>query len=448
MTGWRAKHRYIAAATMAVFLAGYALFFLTGVSTTRHLVDNLVSGYFMAWGLYAMLSDLSRAELGKRFILTTATIAGCFVIAESTVVLGMVDYRSVFGTSHMTHALSIAGRQFDPELGWVREPYYEFEAEYQGNLGRGLCIPPDSSKRIKIQYDRNGFRNPRDIVEADIVVVGDSYIEASMTPDEDLSTSILARLQGKAVANLGSSGYGPPQELGVLKRYGIPLHPKTVIWAFYEGNDVSDMKGYERNATNLTEESKFWQDFWFRSLSRNLLAVYFRPSERTCVPSPRIQPYQAKFTDHDQMVSPVFFAPPDDVDTFPSDDDLRAAANYIVEAATLCRERNIRFIVAFVPDKYRVYAGLSNVALTTDEIRSWKLDDAPARLERILAAMVPGLEYMDLTPVLQAESRRGVPTYLSDDTHWSAEGHRVVAQALHLAIESLALGVPVQKAER
>jgi hypothetical protein len=269
-----------------------------------------------------------------------------------------------------------------------------------------------------------------------------------MTPDEDLSTSILARLQGKAVANLGSSGYGPPQELGVLKRYGIPLHPKTVIWAFYEGNDVSDMKGYERNATNLTEESKFWQDFWFRSLSRNLLAVYFRPSERTCVPSPRIQPYQAKFTDHDQMVSPVFFAPPDDVDTFPSDDDLRAAANYIVEAATLCRERNIRFIVAFVPDKYRVYAGLSNVALTTDEIRSWKLDDAPARLERILAAMVPGLEYMDLTPVLQAESRRGVPTYLSDDTHWSAEGHRVVAQALHLAIESLALGVPVQKAER
>ena len=104
MTGWRAKHRYIAAATMAVFLAGYALFFLTGVSTTRHLVDNLVSGYFMAWGLYAMLSDLSRAELGKRFILTTATIAGCFVIAESTVVLGMVDYRSVFGTSHMTHA--------------------------------------------------------------------------------------------------------------------------------------------------------------------------------------------------------------------------------------------------------------------------------------------------------------------------------------------------------
>jgi hypothetical protein len=412
-------------------------------------VDNLVAGYLMAWGLFAMLSDLSRAELGKRFILTTATIVSCFVIAESAVVLGMVDYRSVFGTSRLTHALSMAGRQFDPELGWVREPYYEFEADYQGNLGRGLCIPPDPSQRIKVQYDQNGFRNRRDMTAADIVMIGDSYIEAPMTADDVLSTSILARLQGKAVANLGSSGYGPPQELRVLTRYGIPLHPETVIWAFYEGNDISDMKGYERNAASLIGESKFWQDFWFRSLSRNLLAFYFfRPSGWECVPSPRIQPYQAEFTHYDKMVSPVFFAPPDDVDSFPSNDDLRAAGTYIAEAAALCRERNIRFIVAFVPDKYRVYAGLSNVALTTDKIRSWRLDDSPARLERILAAMIPDLEYVDLTPALQSESRRGVPTYLSDDTHWSAEGHRVVAGALHLTIESRALRAPVQRAKR
>jgi ABC-type uncharacterized transport system permease subunit len=99
MIGWWARNRYIAAATVVVFVAGYVLLFLTGVTTTRHLVDNLVAGYLMAWGLFAMLSDLSRAELGKRFILTTATIVSCFVIAESAVVLGMVDYRSVFGTS-------------------------------------------------------------------------------------------------------------------------------------------------------------------------------------------------------------------------------------------------------------------------------------------------------------------------------------------------------------
>lgn len=447
--GWPAKHKPLATAIAVLFLAGYVVFFLTGASTIRHLVDNLVAGYFMAWGLYAMLSDVPRTELGKRFILTTVSILSCFLIAEGTVLVGAADYRAVFGTFHLRHALDVAGRRFDPELVWVREPYYEFEADYQGNLGRGLCIPPDPSKRIKIQYDRNGFRNSRTMTEADIVVIGDSYVEAAMIPDEALSTSILARLHGKPVANLGNSGYGPPQELGVLKRYGFSLNPSTVIWAFYEGNDVSNMKAYKKKAATLSGENPFWQNFWFRSLSRNLLAVYFRSAPQECVPSHRIKPYQAVFTDDSNRATPVFFAPPGDVDSFQAeDDDLRSVADYLAEAATLCRERNIRFIVAFVPDKYRVYADLSNVRFTTDEFRSWKLDDFPARLERALAAVIPGLEYVDLTPALRSESRRGVATYLSDDTHWSVEGHRVVAETLHSAIKSPSLGGLVQKAQR
>jgi hypothetical protein len=448
MRGLWAANKYVAAATVVLFLAGYAVLFLTGVVTIRHLVDNLVAGYLMAWGLYAMLSEVSRAELGKRFILTTVTIVVCFLIAEGGVLLGVVDYRPAFGTFDLRNPLSVAGRRFDPELLWVRNPYYKFEVDYQGNIGRGWCVPPDPSRRVRVEYDRNGFRNNRDMTEAEVVVIGDSYVEAAMTPDAALSTSILARLQGKTVANLGNSGYGPPQELAVLKRFGFPLNPKTVIWAFYEGNDVSDMKGYEKDMAMMSGESPFWQDFWFRSLSRNLLSLSFRSTLRDCVPSPRIQPYWAKFTDHTQSVSPVFFASPDQVDSFLSEADLRGAASYIAEAARLCRERNIRFIIVFVPDKYRVYADLSNVAPSTEQIRSWRLDDFPTRLERILAAMIPGVEYVDLTPALKAESRRGIPTYLSDDTHWSFEGHRVVAEVMHRAIESSILQKPVQKAQR
>jgi hypothetical protein len=448
MRGWWAAHKYVAAATVVLFLAGYAVVFLTGVVTIRHLVDNLVAGYLMAWGLYAMLSEMPRAELGKRFILTTVTIVAGFLVAEGGVLLGVVDYRPVFGTVDLENALSVAGRRFDHELLWVRDSYYKFEADYQGNIGRGWCIPPDPSKRVRVEYDRNGFRNHRDMTEAEIVVVGDSYVEAAMTPDDALSTSILARLQGKTVANLGNSGYGPPQELGVLKRFGFLLHPKTVIWAFYEGNDVSDTRSYEKNVAMIAGESPFWQDFWFRSLSRNVLALSFRSMPQDCVPSPRIQPYWAKFTDHTQSVSPVFFASPDHVDSFPPEADLRGAAEYIAEAARLCRERNIRFIVVFVPDKYRVYSDLGNVTLSTEQIRSWRLDDFPTRLERMLAAMIPDVEYMDLTPALKAESRQGIATYLSDDTHWSLEGHRVAAEVMHRAIESSVLLKPVQKAQR
>jgi hypothetical protein len=438
----------LSAAIILLFLTGYAVFFLTGVATMRHLVDNLVAGYLIAWGLYAMLSDQSRTELGRRFILTTCTLLACLFIAEATVLLGIVDYRRVFNTFDFKHALSIAGRRFDPELLWRRDPYYKFEADYVGNLGRGLCMPPDPSKRVSVQYDHNGFRNDRDMTQADIVVIGDSYVESPMTPDAALSTTILAKLSGLSVANLGNSGYGPPQELAVFKRFGLPLHPKTVIWTFYEGNDISDMKAYEINMSAISGESPFWQDFWFRSLTRNLLALYFRSVPQTCVPSARIQPYWAQFTDRTQAVTPVFFAPPDDLDSFPSEADLRGAARYIAEAARLCRDRGIRFIVVFAPDKYRVYSNLSNVMFGTEQIRSFKIDDFPTRLEAVLRAMMPEIEYVDLTPALRAESRGGIPTYLSDDTHWSFEGHRVVAEEMRRAVESAGLPGPIQKAQR
>jgi hypothetical protein len=47
-----------------------------------------------------------------------------------------------------------------------------------------------------------------------------------------------------SVANLGQSGYGPQQELAVLKRYGCPPYDRNTSWVFYEGNDLLDVQEY------------------------------------------------------------------------------------------------------------------------------------------------------------------------------------------------------------
>ncbi len=103
---------------------------------------------------------------------------------------------------------------FDRELLWLHEPYYQFEADYEGNLGRALCLPRDASRRVAVRYDRNGFRNAADLDKADIVVIGDSYVEAPMIRDKALSTTVLAGLQGRTVANLGNSGVWSPTGIG------------------------------------------------------------------------------------------------------------------------------------------------------------------------------------------------------------------------------------------
>src|SRR5205807_430492 len=47
------------------------------------------------------------------------------------------------------------------------------------------------------------------------------------------------------VANLGQYDYGPVEELAVLRRYGLPLRPRIVVWMFFEGNDLVDVARYQ-----------------------------------------------------------------------------------------------------------------------------------------------------------------------------------------------------------
>jgi hypothetical protein len=42
--------------------------------------------------------------------------------------------------------------------------------------------------------------------------------------------------------NLGHTGYGPLITLAALKEYLPALRPKTVVWAYYEGNDFANLE--------------------------------------------------------------------------------------------------------------------------------------------------------------------------------------------------------------
>jgi PAS domain S-box-containing protein len=117
-----------------------------------------------------------------------------------------------------------------------------------------------------------------------------------------------------------------------------------------------------------------------------------------------------------------------------SEEDKRALSktgSILEEAYRLCRERGIRFIVVFVPAEYRVYYGLPNMVEVSDFVKGWIVNDLPERLGAIVAGISTDVEYLDLTPTFRAATAEGTSVFLADDTHWTAEGHRIVAEALH-----------------
>lgn len=418
----------------AVCLAGEVALIVRGISAIRHLLALLLFGYLLAWAWYGLLSSVTHAELVKRFSLMTCSLALCLIIVEGAALLGLVDYRDVWGSFERNNSLSLPGRHADRELLWQHDPYYRYEEPYQGNLGAALCRPPDPLQTIAVRYDRHGFRNRSDLQQADIVVIGDSYIEGYMTSEEKLATTLLSQLQGKTVANLGHSGYGPQQELVVLTRYGLPLHPQTVIWAFFEGNDFNDAERYEEKVAR--GGNPLWRNLWSRSLTRNVLARILRPA-KTCIPNTKIEQYQAQFMDQLHLATPVLFAP-SEREPF-SESRLNKALFSIAEAAKLCREQNIQFIVAFVPEKYRVYRDLPNVTWSSKAVGSWTVSSVPTEMARRLEQLQLDIHFVDLTPALRAASRMGLTTYLPDDTHWTDAGNRVVAAKLDEVLASLTL---------
>ncbi|MBS0170865.1 MAG: hypothetical protein JSR62_10970 [Nitrospira sp.] len=431
------RRGFIVAAALAVFLAGYGLLILTGVTNVRHFLDNALSAYLLGWALYGMFARVPLQETGARFLLTTSALICCWILAESATLLRVIDYRALFGSHESGTALSMTGRRFDSELVWRHDPHYQYEAPYHGNIGRALCMPPDPTRTVAVRYDRNGFRNARDLETADVVVIGDSYVEGYLMPDEQMLTTHLSRLQGRSVANLGHSGYGPQQELAVLRRFGLPLNPKTVVWAFFEGNDVSDAETYWNRGSTIPRSGingwhEVWQDFWFRSLTRNVSTLLLRTNQG-CTPDHSLEEYRAEFLDAGRTATTVFFASSEVGPV--SVRALHKAVAPILQAAQLCHERGIRFLVAFVPEKFRVYHDLHNVSLATATLRQWHVSDLPVQLQELLEESHPHLEYVDLTSALKAAARDGVPTYLSDDTHWTEAGHRVAAESIHRALQ-------------
>lgn len=415
---------------IAIFLCGGTLVWMTGVTSTKHLVDNLVAGYLLCWGLYALFSDLPRKEIQGRFVLMT--LCGIVVLgsAELLAVAGLLNYQTLFGTPGREW-FDRSGYVRDPELGYRREAHYREQGAFvRGNIGEALCLPANTPERFDLRYDHRGFRNDTDMDRADVVVIGDSYVESPMLPGSSLLTTQLSQRLRASVANLGISGYGPEQELVVLKRYALALQPKTIVWVFFEGNDLYQLDPEDQEVRAVPDTSAAHDDYWMRSLTRNLLLLS-RKAVQGCVPHPDYLRLRGRFLDAEGKETLLYFW--EKLGALRPTDRLRLERLRAIwaEAYQVSRQQGIRLVVAFAPVKHRVHQGLENFEPLTKEMREWPLNDLPEEVASMLKQLAPEIEFLDLTPPLRNAAAQGVLTYLPDDTHWTAAGQRIAGEAIH-----------------
>jgi hypothetical protein len=110
-----------------------------------------------------------------------------------------------------------------------------------GGLSDNLLISLDDDKIVTRYSDEHGFNNPEGqwhTGNVEVMAVGDSFTFGADVPFGH-SFMDLVRTKAGSTVNLGCGGNGPLSELAALVEYGPLLRPKTVVWVYYEGNDLT-----------------------------------------------------------------------------------------------------------------------------------------------------------------------------------------------------------------
>jgi lysophospholipase L1-like esterase len=367
-----------------------------------------------------------------------------------------------------------------------------------GFLPSGLARHP--VYRFPFVTDADGFRNSESVpITADVAALGDSFTDGMTLPAELTWPARLAHHLGVSVRNYGTAGFGPGQELLVLKQYVLARRPRQVVIGFFAGNDLVDAERFEsfqRDGVDSPAVGRGWKfkdeiarfdEFYVTSLYQGvsgLLVNRMRQPPEPWAPAGH-EDYSGEDPAPSSATRPSFdrglftvpvggrvlrfaFLPPYLNRLTLSRQQLEASRGWQLtrrsyrEMQQLLRAQGGELVVVFIPFKAQVYLPLLEASLPEAELSS--------ALRSCLGdpAQVPGLEvlmqnrlalndlmrefcaqegiaFLDLTKGLQSTLRTGRNVYFPDDSHWNAAGHETAARAISRLLR--AQGLPTSIAE-
>ena len=334
-------------------------------------------------------------------------------------------------------ASEIATRIFKPQM-LFRYP----KGMYEGHATRGYRLSPrfrgemiTPEYRTTVAINNLGMRDDTDVsVEhagtVRVLAIGDSFtmgvgVEHSETFLELAERDLQRRGSRVEILNAGVPGYGTREEVDVLAKDAVALHPDLILLCFFIGNDLWDNA---RPATLRVRDGDL---------------VDGEPTGGTLPPALRsflarhshlyhlLWPYQRLIFGNDdadrrgQRRALSIFGP--------VDGDAReawtATERYLDEFLALAAARELPTVVVLIPDPLQV--DRSQWRALTESLGLTPSADALDVPNRHLTAILERhrVPVLDLLPALRTQPDPA-SLYLPIDKHWTREGNRVAGVTL------------------
>lgn len=307
-----------------------------------------------------------------------------------------------------------------------------------------------------VRFNAEGLRGP-EISSAPatgtsrILVLGDSFVEAAEVDEAQALPAMLAKemstTHATEVLNAGVRGWGTAQEYLYLTREGLDLQPDVVVMVVYVGNDLVDNS---RELSGFAEGSPTSRPF-YSIKSGNLelspasapTATFWEPAMEAARGRSALFNFiesgvadKLAFADQEEVLRSthrqVFASPPPRAweESWRITESLVIATRHAVEAG------GGRFVLVIAPHKAQLDQGEFDRLIRGSPIRgtTWSSTMPMQRLNELAGRA--GIPTIDLLAAFQ-----NVPDthalFFTENSHWSATGHRIAAEAIAGALLGL-----------
>ena len=290
-------------------------------------------------------------------------------------------------------------------------------------------------KAIDLVYDKDGFRNPSDLKDWDIVVVGDSFTELGILPDNELFTSRLSNATNLRVKNLGASYTATSTQIQYLASFGKSDSTRIAILAFFEGNDIEENVGEVRRKVSIDLGDLSLDDFFGDNLVETSLIRFIwngitQPKAESLVVTRDNATVQ--LPDGSAVRVAINYMPLDGIQLGEAGAMMQSA---LADWARTCRKLNLEPWLVYLPCKHRVLHPLG-LRFDTDAnplLKAWSPSDLPAWVK--MECQKNEIEFVDTSEALIQSAKDGVlPFNLVYDTHLNSHGSGIVSEQLRQAL--------------
>jgi len=248
------------AAAAALLFAARVLILLRALHAHGAREPRLWAVAFLAAALAGLLLLALRLSPPRRvnLALSVAAVVATLYAGEVVLFLRVPGPPRMIEKLARIDALRAQGRAVSPgvepvRFSWIRSPNMPTSVQLDGtpvvplaNISRRFTIDCREGRGdwMTFETDEHGFNNPPGLWSTpalDVALVGDSFVHGHcVAPEVNLVAGVRAR--HPSTLGLGSAGAGPLVMLAALREYLPALRPRTVVWCYFSGNDLLDLR--------------------------------------------------------------------------------------------------------------------------------------------------------------------------------------------------------------